>query len=210
MLLNNVNYLYYFIYVIGAVYKPVAYTLDSVTARNGSNSSGGCPTDCRTQSDDTNLCECTEGNTTGVLIDGIVPNIDTSQTNSWAANIYTIYTQHDNIAIGFMFEQPIALQAIELSMFFCNTLHSPNGAIAIKIFQEMTFPNFSPTNMIGNKSLSSDKMNCNSLCTFYINISSIVNSEIVFVQFVGQTQLGGLYIGEVKFSDTGNQNSSEI
>ena len=125
--------------------------------------------------------------------------------------MYTVDTTQRSIAIGFMFEQPITLQAIELNMFFCKEWHIPSGAITITIFQSLLYPNFAPTLMIGNISLSSDKMNCNSLCTLNIHISSsILNSEIVFMQFSGQTRLGGLYIGEVKFSDTGNQNSSEI
>ena len=85
----------------GAFLTPNAHTLSGVMAVNGSNANGGCPTECVVQSPRTRGCGCIDSTlgdeaiTASVLIDGVVPTIDTSERNSadefvWAAPLLTV------------------------------------------------------------------------------------------------------------------------
>ena len=188
---------YMSLYILGEIFLTVAYTLNNIRTNNGSNSSGRCPLNCMEGGD---ICECTNGNTTGVLIDNNVPNIDTTKTE-WASGVYTLYTFNSEVDIGFKFQQPIALQVIQLNIFFCTAWSIPTGGIDIMVLHGQLFPNTAGAYVIGNISLNRDLRNCDSFIAVFVNISIVVNSTIYFIKFSGPTPLGRIYIGEVKFSD---------
>ena len=64
---------------------------------NGSDATGGCLQACVQTS---TYCDCTgttgAGTFTGVIIDGVVPTIDTSQMN-WATQLLTVRDNAQNI-----------------------------------------------------------------------------------------------------------------
>lgn len=67
---------------------PNAYTLGPVLPVNGSSAHGNCPTPCVVDV----ICDCTaleEEAITGVIIDGVIPTIETSQME-WASGLYTM------------------------------------------------------------------------------------------------------------------------
>ena len=61
---------------------------------NGSDADGGCPQECVGEASGIRRCDCIvtarEGNITGVLIDGMIPTIDTSQRGNWASQLFNI------------------------------------------------------------------------------------------------------------------------
>ena len=186
------------LYVLGEFFLPVAYTLNNIMTNNGSHSSGRCPLNCIMEAGV--VCECTNGSTTGVLIDNNVPNIDTTKTE-WASDVYTIRTSKSEVDIGFKFQQSIALQVIKLNIFFCTAWSIPNGGIDIMVLHGQVFPNTAGAYVIGNISLNRDLQNCDSFITVCVNISRVVNSTYYVIQFSAPTTLGRIYIGEVKFSN---------
>ena len=189
---------YMSLYILGEIFLPVAYTLNNIMTNNGSNSSGRCPLNCIMEGGV--VCECTNGSTTGVVIDNNVPIIDNT-TTEWASGIYTLSTSNSKVDIGFKFQQPIALKFIKLNIFFCTAWSIPTGGIDIMVLHGQLFPYTARAYVIGNISLNRDLQNCYSFITVFVNISIVVNSTIYFIKFSGPTPLGGIYIGEVKFSD---------
>ena len=108
---------------LGAFIHPTAYTLTAVTSLNGSPVNGSCPQECVGMVRDTRTCDCTtvpDQNTTGVLIDGMIPTInqfnsvgnvsltsdmENCESLTWvtislqtAANTQSYYIQFTNIA----------------------------------------------------------------------------------------------------------------
>ena len=195
---QNFSITLYVVVFLGEFFLPVAYTLNNILTNNGSNSSGRCPLTCIMEESD--ICECTNGSTTGVLFDNNVPDIDTTKTE-WASGVYTIHTSNSEVDIGFKFQQPIALQVIKLNIFFCTAWSIPTGGIDIMVLHGQLFPNTVGASVIGNISLNRDLQNCYSFITVFVNISIVVNSTNYFIKFSGPTPLGRIYIGEVKFSD---------
>ena len=61
---------------------------------NGSDADGGCPQECVQEASGIRRCDCIgtsrEGTITGVLIDGAIPTIDTSQRGNWATQLFTV------------------------------------------------------------------------------------------------------------------------
>ena len=98
---------------------------------NGSNVNGDCPTECVTllHLDMNRLCDCTatlgdEAITASVLIDGVVPTIDTSERNSadefvWAAPLLTVRASTGSVTLGFSFRSNVVLCEVELYVFHC-------------------------------------------------------------------------------------------
>ena len=61
---------------------------------NGSDADGGCPQECVGEASGIRRCDCMgtsrEGTITGVLIDGMIPTIDTSQRGNWTFQLFTV------------------------------------------------------------------------------------------------------------------------
>ena len=196
----------------GAYFTPAAYTFpDGLQSVNGSSSTGGCrPESCVVRpigSSTTDGCDC-PGNTpaSGVLIDGLIPNIDTNQRGTWARELFVVNKNGQNsIMIGFQFSDPF-LREVELTYLDCGVLET--GLTAVSIHSSPTFPNFIavPTDSdIGTLSLSEDRnQNCTSLRTISIPVE-LGQFNIYFIEFflVGSSRrpLNWLHLAEVKFSD---------
>ena len=82
-------------YYVGTYFSPAAYTLpDGLQSVNGSSSTGGCqPGSCvmmPISSTTINGCDCPGTDpVSGVLIDGVIPSIDTTQQR-WASELFTV------------------------------------------------------------------------------------------------------------------------
>ena len=80
---------------VGTLFQPIEYTLpDGLRSENGSNINGGCQESCvmmPISGTTINGCDC-PGTTpvSGVLIDGDIPSIDTTQHGTWASGLFVV------------------------------------------------------------------------------------------------------------------------
>ena len=83
------------------------YTLTGVVSVNGSDADGGCPQECVGEASGIRRCDCigtaSEGTITGVLIDGVMPTIDTSQRGNWASQLFIVQASMTSYSLGFRF-----------------------------------------------------------------------------------------------------------
>ena len=76
--------------------------------------------------------------------------------------------------------------------------------MTISVYRSLLFPAFQPPSGIppfGNVTLTSDHQNCNSLIRILITTETDQPYINYFIVFSSITTVGGIYIGEVKFSD---------
>ena len=195
----------------GAFFPPTAYTLSGVMSVNGSDATGGCPQACVQTMLTNTYCECAEtagaGTFTGVIIDGVVPTLDTSQRGTWAIQLLTVKGNTQNIRIGFRFQNTVMLREVELYLFYCppwNIGGSPDGIdTIINIYNALVFPPFvnSFGDSVGNVTLTNDMANCDSLTRVSIPLQGVRNTLIYFIEFTNSQLIQRIYIAEVRFSD---------
>ncbi len=194
---------------VGAIVRPIAYTLTGVSSNNGSDSNAGCPSVCKmTGASDERFCDCTGGimsNFNGTLIDGIIPTLDVSQRGTWASQLYTVDVTTTSYAIGFRFSSSFMLQEVEPSIFLCTPWSIPRSGLTINIHRDFVFPGFTSTTPIGSTTLTLQQ-NCESLETIYITTSSTRDGNIYYIEFTNSATVGVIYIGEVIFRDQVIQN----
>ena len=175
---------------------------------NGSDANGGCPHACvRSNS----YCDCAgtagAGTLTGVIIDGVVPTLDTSQRGTWATQLLTVRGNTQNIRIGFQFQNPVMLREVELYLFYCpswNIGGSPVGTTTINIYKAILFPIFVDSfgGSVGSVTLTSDMANCESLTRVSIPLQGARSTLIYFIEFTNPRQsIEWIHIAGVRFSD---------
>ena len=198
--------------LVGTYFSPIAYTFpDGLQSVNGSSSTGGCqPESCvmmPISSTTINGCDCPGTDpASGVLIDGVIPSIDTTQ-QGWASELFIVNRNgQDSIMIGFDFWSIVYFRGIEIVIFHCPVLGI--GITGVKIYSSFIFPTFISTAsslFITHSSPPSD--NCQSLSTISIPIQpSMAPSSIYFIEFSftsGSTAnaLNWLYLDEIRFGD---------
>ena len=201
----------------GAFLTPNAYTLSGVIAVNGSNANGDCPTECVVLQSGINTCDCTDSTladeniTASVLIDGVVPTIDTSERNSadefvWAAPLFTVRASTRSVTLGFRFQTHVMLCEVELYVFHCPSWGI--GAEDIAIYYGAAFPTFIPGIFPsrGRVILTSDMQNCTSLTRVSIPLQMATNTSSYFIEIVcvPETIIEWVQIAEARFSDQCN------
>ena len=181
---------------------------------NGSSANGDCPTECVVLSAGISTCDCTDSTlgdeaiTASVLIDGVVPTIDTSERNSsdefvWAAPLLTVRASTGSVTLGFRFQTRVVLCEVELYVFHCPTWGI--GAEDIQIHNGATFPRLIPGTfpIIGRVIVTSDMQNCTSLTRVSIPLQMAISTSSYFIEF--HSLLAGtiewVHIAEVRFSD---------
>ena len=196
-------------YMPGAFFYPTAYTLNEVMSVNGSDATGGCPQACvQTVS----YCDCTgtagAGTFTGVIIDDVVPTVDTHQRGTWATQLFTVRGNAQNIRIGFQFQNTVMLREVELYLFYCPPWGiggSPNGIdTIINIYNAISFPVFVNTfgGSVGSVTLTNDMANCDDLTRVSIPLQGDRSTLIYFIEFTNSQQsIHWIHIVEVRFSD---------
>ena len=199
--------------LLGAFLTPEAHTLLQVTAVNGSHANGNCPTECVPESG-TTICDCTrstladEAITASVLIDGVVPTIDTSERNSadefvWAAPLLTVnVSTGSSVTLGFRFQPRVVLCEVELYVFHCPAWGI--GTEDIIIHNGAAFPQFIPGQFPsrGRVILTSDMQDCTSLTRVSIPLQMAISTSSYFIEI---NRISGtiewVHIAEVRFSD---------
>ena len=174
---------------LGAFIHPTAYTLTNVTSLNGSPVNGSCPQECVGMVRNTRTCDCTtvpDQNTIGVLIDGVIPTVNTSQSG-WASQLFTVYARKHRYVMSIRFGSNIMLREVELYVFHCPAWNI--GADTINIYNALTLHRFiRQFNSAGNVILTSDMENCDSITRVSIPLQTTVN---IFIEF---TNLNGMAI----------------
>ena len=197
----------------GSLLTPNAHTLLQVTAVNGSNANGDCPTECVVRSPGTRVCDCTEYTlgdeaiTASVLIDGVVPIIDTSERNSadefvWAAPLFTVRAGTGSVTLGFRFQTRVVLCEVELYVFHCPAWGI--GAEDITICNAANFPRFITGTFpsIGRVIVTSDMQNCTSLTRVSIPLQMANSTSNYFIEINSPSgRIEWVHIAEVRFSD---------
>ena len=178
---------------------------------NGSNATGGCPHSCEQTISSNIYCDCTGtaalGTFTGVIIDGVVPTLDTSQRGTWATQLLTVRGNTQNIRIGFRFQNTVLLSEVELYLFYCpswNIGGSPVGTNTINIYNAIVFPTFVDSfgGSVGSVILTSDMANCESLTRVSIPLQGARSTLVYFIEFTNsQSFIEWIHIAEVRFSD---------
>ena len=203
--------------MLGALLTPNAYTLSGVMAVNGSNANGDCPTECAVLAAGINTCDCTDSTladeaiTASVLIDGVVPTIDTSERNSvdqfvWAAPLFTAST--GSVTLGFRFQTRVVLCEVELYVFHCPAWGI--GAEDITIYNGATFPQFIMSfNSIGRVIVTSDMQDCTSLTRVSIPLQMATSTSSYFIEINSISgRIEWVHIAEVRFSDKSTSTES--
>ena len=199
----------------GSFLTPNAYTLSGVMAVNGSNANGDCPTECVVMPSGINTCGCTDSTladdaiTASVLIDGVVPTIDTSERNDsadefvWAAPLLTVNASTGSVTLGFRFQTRVVLCEVELYVFYCPAWGI--GAEDIIIHNGLSFPDFI-TGVLpirGRVILTSDMQNCTSLTRVSIPLQMANSTSSYFIEInsLPAGRIEWVHIAEVRFSD---------
>ena len=155
------------------------------------------------------VCDCT-GQTTDIsgitLINDVVPTFETDVPGAWASDLYTVFTTQNSYTLGFQYDinMLFALREVELYLFFCPSWNIPRESLTISVYRSLLFPNFLPPSglpPLGNVTLTSDQQNCNSLTRIVITTQTDSAYTTYFIVLSSSTTVGGVYIGEVKFSD---------
>ena len=175
---------------------------------NGSSANGGCPSPCVGVVSGITTCDCGAHSTlgdeaiTGVLIDGVIPTIDTSERNTageWAAPLFTVRGSTDTVTLGFRFPASVVLHEVKLYLFHCPAWGI--GAERIVIHNGASF-----SNSIGSVILTSDPQNCISLTGVAIPLQTTRNTASYFIEFSNPSGdlIEWVHIAEVRFSDQPN------
>ena len=171
---------------------------------NGSDADGGCPQECMGEANGIRRCDCIgtarEGTITGVLIDGMIPTIDTSQRGNWASQLFTVQLGTTSYALGFRLQSRVALQEVELYVLYCPAWQI--GATTINVYDSTTYPSFIRTAPgVGSVNLTSNMQNCSSLTRVSIPLQTTLRVSGYFIEFTNPTLIYWLHIAEVRFSD---------
>ena len=175
---------------------------------NGSNANGDCPTECIVLS-----CDCTDSTladeaiNASVLIDGVVPTIDTSERNTadefvWAAPLLTVRASTGSVTLGFRFQTRVVLCEVELYLFDCPAWGI--GAEDIRIYNGAAFPTFIPgiSPSRGRVFLTSDTQDCTSLTRVSIPLQMAISTSSYFIEINSVSgRIEWVHIAEVRFSD---------
>ena len=181
---------------------------------NGSHANGDCPTVCVVRSPGTRVCDCTDSTlgigdeaiTASVLIDGVVPIIDTSERNSadefvWAAPLLTVRASTGSVTLGFRFQTRVVLCEVELYVFHCPAWGI--GAEDITIYNGATFPQFIPgtSPSIGRVFLTNDMQDCTSLTRVSIPLQMTNSTSSYFIEINSVSgRIEWVHIAEVRFN----------
>ena len=156
-----------------------------------------------------NGCDCpgiTPAN--GVLIDGDIPSINTTQSGTWASQLFVVNRNgQDSFVIGFQFNDPFFLRDVQVTYFDCPIWAA--GVTTINVYSSFIFPVLSSaaSTNIGALSLIGDTaLNCTTLRTISVPCQPIESASNYFIEFFftggsSVNSLNWLHLGEIRFSD---------
>ena len=164
---------------------------------------------------------CGDGNES-FLNDDDDPVINTTDPN-WASELVTVRKNrgiwqipYDYAVLSFLFQLPVSLTSIKLSLFKCPQwgIGAPNITVYVDKANDNNFLNFDTQN-IGNIPLAQfqdDQVSCNGLVSVTIPLKIDTQYRIwyIVVSFEAQPDIDWVYVGEVQFIATPPQPSASI
>ena len=162
------------------------------------------------------VCDCTgrTSNSSGItLTNDVVPTFESDVPGAWASDLYTGRTSQPSYALGFEFDinMAFALREVELYLLVCPTWSIPQQDVTISVYRSLLFPDFlPPTGLppLGNVTLTNEQQNCASLTRISITTETDAAYTNYFIVFSRSSNVGGIYIGEVKFNNEAISTSS--
>ena len=198
----------------GTFFQPIAYTFpEGLSSENGSSSTGGCqPESCVIMPisvTTTSGCDCPGATTpvSGVLIDGVIPSIDTTENGTWASELFVVNrTEQGSFVIGFQFSSSFHLRLVEVVYLDCQIWGT--GLSAVNVYSSQLFPSFltlASTN-IGMLSLVDDTdQSCTSVETISIPLQPTIPIQMYFIEFIfggsSAHPINWIHLAEIRFSD---------
>ena len=152
---------------------------------NGSQVNGSCPASCVLG---TTLCQCSDGHTSGLHIDGIIPDINTSNRGSWANQLFAICKNEKKLPIGFQFHEPVLITSVELILFVCYEWNIPQLQFNVTISTSALITPLAGS-ILGNLEVDMNEANCNSLTRLTIDLNSNMTSMNYIVKFISLAPL---------------------
>ena len=177
---------------------------------NGSQLKGSCPASCVSPTTPT-ICQCSEGDTNGLHIDGIIPDINTSNSGSWAYQLFAICSPSKMTLIGFQFHEPVQITQFELFLFICYQWNIPGYQLNV-IITASSFINIHPLNerILENLTVNMSHSNCSNLISFVIKLNDGSASTNYILMFSSQANLHRLFIGEIIFRNRSSVYSCKL
>ena len=161
----------YVILPSGDMLHPTAFTFVSCMHNiNGSQLNGGCPASWVIS---IMLCQCSDRNSSGLHIDGIIPDIDTSNTGSWENQLFAICSHYSIVPIGFQFHETVQITSVELNLFICYQWNIPFLQFNVTISTSASYIIPIDEIILGELMVNLSQSNCNSLMRFVINLKNI-------------------------------------
>ena len=183
---------------------------------NGSRVDGGCKVNV------VQKLFCSNGSES-FLIDNHDPVINTTDRN-WASQLVTVRKnnrtynfEYDHVIMSFLFQSPVSLTSIKLSLFKCPqwrigplniTVYASTGGGATFLNPETgTIYSFVPL-----AQSQDDQSSCSGLVSVTIPLKTDTQYKIwyIVVSFEDQPDIDWVYVGEVQFYDGSSQPSASI
>ena len=184
--------------VEGVPFQVLPQGIESV---NGSSETMGCTSPLVVR-DGVMVCDCS------FLVDGISPNIDTSD-NDWAAQLVTVRRNEGTADIPFPyalltfgFDTAVSPTGIEIDFFNCPDLDI--GAPRISVYFNVEY-DLTNRNNLPIKFVNYTQPKCDSLSTVMVSPDPGLY-HIIHILVTFETEhipIDWVYVGEVKFNDEG-------
>ena len=151
------------------------------------------------------------------LTDGVNPVINTTDPN-WASELVTVRknnvtwtTPYDHAVLSFIFQPPVSLKSIRLSLFKCPQwgIGAPNITVYADMGKQGNILNFDFANnaTIPLAQLQDVQLSCNDLVPVTIPLETDTQYKIwyILVSFEPQPDIDWVHVGEVQFNGTSSQ-----
>ena len=181
---------------------------------NGSRVDGGCKVNIT-------LRNCGDGNES-FLTDDDDPVINTTDPN-WASELVTVrknsatwHIPYDYAVLSFLFQLPVSLTSIRLSLFKCPQwgIGASNFTVYVDNIIDNNFLNFDTRNRnnIPLAQYQNNQSSCNDLVSVTIPLKTDTQYRIwyIVVSFKDQPDIDWVYVGEVQFYGAPPQPSALI
>ena len=185
---------------------------------NGSRVDGGCKVNiilhyCGDSSDD---------GSESFLTDDDDPVINTTDPN-WASELVTVrknsatwFIPYDYAALSFLFQLPVSLTSIKLSLFKCPQwgIGAPNITVYVDMTNDKNVLNLDTHDLdiIPLAQSQDDQSSCSGLVSVTIPLKTDTQYKICYIvmSFEAQLDIDWVYVGEVQFITTPPQPSASI
>ena len=204
--------LFYCLFSAAQLHPRIHTIPEGTESVNGSRVDGGCKIKVQKHF-------CSYGNET-FLTDGDNPEINTTDPN-WASKLVTMRKRngtvnipYDHVVLAFIFQPPVSLTSITLSLFQCPQweIGAPNIAVYAYMLKSLPNLNIEDRNTILLAQTQDNQSSCNDLVPVTILVGTNTQYKLwyIVVSFEHHPDIEWVYVGEVEFMGTPPQPSPSI